>query len=136
MSQRQSNPRSGLIYAALAGLTILIGLVVHSSMIPLGPGLRKYAGDALWAAVAFFLMSILFARASTRVVAVSAFGFSAMVEFSQLYHAPWIDSVRKTSLGTLVLGYTFNWPDFVAYAVGIGLAILVDRRLSPKRADL
>jgi hypothetical protein len=46
--------------------------------------------------------------------------FSWSVEFSQLYHAPWIDEIRDTRLGALVLGSIFNWPDLVAYLVGVG----------------
>jgi hypothetical protein len=32
------------------------------------------------------------------------------VEFSQLYHAPWIDTIRAARIGALVLGSTFNAP--------------------------
>jgi hypothetical protein len=42
-----------------------------------------------------------------------------MVEISQLYHAPWIDSIRQTALGGLVLGFGFLWTDLVCYSVGI-----------------
>jgi len=40
------------------------------------------------------------------------------VEVSQLYHAPWIDSIRSTTLGGLVLGFGFLWTDLVCYLVG------------------
>lgn len=33
--------------------------------------------------------------------------FLFVIEFSQLYHAEWIDQIRDTSLGGLVLGYGF-----------------------------
>jgi hypothetical protein len=49
-----------------------------------------------------------------------------MIEVSQLYHAPWIDSVRHTTLGGLALGYDFDWRDLVCYAIGIGCAALLD----------
>ena len=41
------------------------------------------------------------------------------VECSQLYHAPWIDSVRRTWLGRVTLGTTFGWGDLAVYLVGI-----------------
>ena len=48
-----------------------------------------------------------------------AAGFSLMIELSQLYHAPWIDAIRRTRLGGLVLGYGFLWSDLACYAVGV-----------------
>ena len=71
----------------------------------------------------------LLPRASTLVVALLALTFSWSVEFSQLYHAPWIDAIRATIPGKLVLGNTFNWLDLPAYAVGIALGALVEWRL-------
>ena len=55
-----------------------------------------------------------------------AFCFSCVVELTQLYHAPWIESVRGTRVGILVLGATFNWPDLIAYGVGIVLGCLAE----------
>jgi hypothetical protein len=128
----RSGIRSRLVYAALGGMVIITGLIVHSQIIPLPPALRKYLGDALWALVAFFGFGFILNRASTSAAAFSAFCFAALIEFSQLYHAPWIDSVRATTFGVLVLGSTFNWPDFLAYAIGIGLGVLVETAIVTK----
>ena len=43
-----------------------------------------------------------------------------------MYHAPWIDSIRRTTLGGLVLGFGFVWSDLACYAVGVGLGILIE----------
>jgi hypothetical protein len=126
--------RSRFVYAVLIGTIILIGLIVHSHIIPLQPALRKYLGDALWAAVAFFMFGLILNRASTGTVAFSAFIFSASIEISQLYHSPGIDSIRATLLGGLVLGSTFNWPDFIAYAIGIGLGVSSERTLMTRES--
>jgi len=40
-------------------------------------------------------------------------------EVSQFYHAPWIDSIRSTTLGGLVLGFGFKLSDLVCYCVGV-----------------
>ncbi|MFM8818855.1 MAG: DUF2809 domain-containing protein, partial [Phycisphaerales bacterium] len=37
----------------------------------------------------------------------------------QLHHAPWIDGIRATRLGALVLGSGFLWSDIACYAVGV-----------------
>jgi hypothetical protein len=58
-----------------------------------------------------------------------ALTFAWGVEFSQLYRAPWIDAVRGTIPGRLVLGNTFKWLDLPAYAVGIAFGALAEWRL-------
>jgi Protein of unknown function (DUF2809) len=47
------------------------------------------------------------------------------VEVGQLYHAPWIDSIRRTTLGRPILGFDFVWSDLACYALGDGPGILI-----------
>ncbi len=91
--------------------------------------LSNNGGDALWALMVFVGFGFLLTRASTLKVALLALTFSWGVELSQLYHAPWIDMIRATIPGKLVLGNTFYWPDLLAYAVGIALGALAEWRL-------
>jgi hypothetical protein len=51
------------------------------------------------------------------------------VEFSQLHDAPWIDAMRATIPGKLILGNTFHWPDLLAYALGTALGAWAEWRL-------
>lgn len=85
-----------------------------------------YAGDTLWALAAFLGFGLLRPRASTWAIALLASAFSVLIEVSQLYRAPWIDSIRRTTIGGLVLGYDFVWSDLACYAVGVGLGILIE----------
>ena len=55
-----------------------------------------------------------------------ALATSYVDEFSQLYHAPWIDSIRSTFLGHIILGEGFIWVDLVAYAIGIWIGMLAE----------
>jgi hypothetical protein len=123
-SETALRSRSRFVYLILVGVAIAIGLVLHSRVIPMPVILRKYSGDGLWALMVFLALGLMFNRASTGRLALAAYCFAAMIEVSQLYHAPWIDSIRATMLGALVLGSTFNWPDFIAYAVGIGVGTI------------
>jgi hypothetical protein len=68
----------------------------------------------------------LLPRASTRTIALLAMILSLAVELSQLYHAPWIDSIRQTTLGGLILGFGFLWSDLACYAVGVGLGVILE----------
>jgi hypothetical protein len=117
-----------VLYAGLALAVIGCGLLWRSGLIPLPQWLSNNGGDALWALMVFVCFGFLLPRASTWVVALPALAFSWGVEFSQLYHAPWIDAVRATLPGRLVLGNTFNWPDLPAYAVGIALGAWAEWR--------
>jgi hypothetical protein len=113
----------------LALAVVAAGLLWRSGLIPLPGWLSNNGGDALWALMIFLGFGFLLPRAPTPIVAVLAVTFSWSVEFTQLYHAPWIDAIRATLPGRLVLGSTFNWPDLPAYALGIGLGAWAEWRL-------
>ncbi len=111
--------RNRPLYALLALAVIGLGLASrhYAHVLPLF--LRKNAGDALWALMVFVLCGLLFGRRPTWWTAGVALAFSVLIEFSQIYHAPWIDAIRAYPLGHLVLGSGFAWGDMVCYAVGI-----------------
>lgn len=87
----------------------------------------EYAPDALWASMVYFLFRVIIPKSPIWKNAIAALLFSYCIEFSQLYHAPWIDKIRSYRLGGLVLGFGFLWSDLICYTVGVGLAVLIDR---------
>ena len=99
----------------------------------------KYPGDALWALAVFLGWMFLFPRKSTWDLAGLAFATSCLVEISQLYQAPWINSIRATTLGHLVLGTTFSWRDILAYGIGtligVGIDIILTQRTQSAALD-
>lgn len=102
------------------------GLLWRSAANPVSPFLHKYGGDALWALLMFLGFRCLLIRAALLRVTLAALTFCFAVEFSQLYHAPWIDAIRDTRLGALAIGSTFNAPDLVAYAAGVAVGFLIE----------
>lgn len=88
--------------------------------------LAVYSGDVLWATMVFLGIAFLFKTQPSKYIAVAALLFSFGIEFSQLYHAPWIDQIRATTIGGLVLGYGFLWSDLICYTVGIIIAMVID----------
>jgi hypothetical protein len=56
-----------------------------------------------------------------------AVGFCFAVEFSQLFHLPALDALRRTTAGHLALGSGFDPRDFVSYATGVLAAVLLER---------
>jgi Protein of unknown function (DUF2809) len=120
----------------LAATVVALGLASRRFRGELPALVGEYAGDVLWAAMVFLLISAGWPGASTRRVAAGAAVFALAVELGQLYHAPWIEAVRHTRLGGLVLGFGFLWSDLVCYAVGIALAVALDRWLLRRHDEL
>ena len=120
---RRRPPILWLILIALAAFLGIGSRRFASSL----PGLvAAYAGDTLWALAAFLGIGLLLPRALMWRVAALAMSFCVIIEVSQLYHASWIDSIRGTTLGGLVLGYGFLWGDMECYAVGVGVVMLAE----------
>lgn len=121
-----------LLGAMLAVLAL--GLVWRSPHLPFPLWLRKYGADALWALLVYLLVRFPAPKARPITSAAIAFGFAVLIEFTQLYHAPWIDALRATRLGALILGSVFNWPDLVAYAAGSLIGLLIEARFQRNSA--
>jgi hypothetical protein len=119
--------RNRLAYAVAVGVVIGTGLVWRSGLIALPNFVAKYGGDALWALVVFLCLGFVFHRSSPMRIALAAVCFAWAIEFLQLYHGEWIDAVRSTRPGQLLLGSTFNSPDLIAYVIGIALGAFVER---------
>jgi hypothetical protein len=96
--------------------------------------IAKYGGDTIWAGEFLFFLRILFPQAKLFRLAVFNYLFGVIVEVSQLWHTPWLDAIRHTQIGKLMLGVGFVWSDLLCYAVGTlgawGIGILIDRYTS------
>ncbi len=88
--------------------------------------ITTYAGDALWALALFLVLGLIRPRSTTGRLAALALLLSLLVELSQLYHARWIDSIRGTTVGGLVLGFSFLSSDLVCYAVGVVMGVALE----------
>ena len=121
---RRRNP---LIQIILIALACLLGIGSRRYAHALPGFIAAYAGDTLWALAAFLGIGLVLPRQSTRTIALLAMAFSVAIELSQLYHAPWIDSIRQTTLGGLILGFGFLWSDLACYAAGVGLGVILER---------
>lgn len=116
-----------MIYALACLLVICLGLLSRSRSISPPQWIIEYAGDALWALTAFLGLGLAFPSWTTRRTAIAALAFSIAIELSQLYHAPWIEELRRNRFGALILGRGFLWSDLVCYTVGVWFGILVER---------
>lgn len=120
--------RRRAVPAAGAVLTVVAGLSVRSV---LTGDLAKYAGDALYALLIFWLVLVVAPRTRGWVAAVVACGFSVAVELFQLTGVPATLGAHST-LARLVLGTTFNAPDLPWYAMGAAAGWAVHRLIGPR----
>jgi len=111
--------RARISFFLCAVVVTIVGLASRRYQAVLPEFIGEYAGDTLWALMLFLLVSTLLAGRTVISRATISLVLAYLVEISQLYHAPWIDSIRHTTLGGLVLGFGFLWTDLVCYTVGI-----------------
>lgn len=113
--------RSRWRLAFLIVATIALGLASRVWRKHLPPMVGDYAGDTLYALMLFWMAGFLFPSLSTRRVIARAFMVCVLIEVSQLYQADWINAIRHTRVGGLVLGFGFLWSDLICYAAGVAL---------------
>ena len=113
--------KSRTIYFLLFSTTIVLGLLSRHI-----PGVPLFIGDILWATMVYFMVRFLFINRTIKWVTIASVLFCYAIEFSQLYKAPWLDKLRHTVLGGLILGETFLWGDMLCYTAGIMIGIFIE----------
>ena len=100
------------------------------------PLVATYGGDTIWASMFLFLMRIFFSSTALFKLALFTYALGVADEVLQLYQAPWIQSIRHTRVGGLLLGFGFLWSDIVCYAIGTFIAfvmiLLIEKKLPNK----
>ncbi len=86
----------------------------------------KYPGDVLWALLVFIIIGFLFNKMEILRVSLYSLAFSYLIEISQIYHAPWIDNIRHSLFGKLVLGSGFSVIDMICYTIGILIGAILE----------
>jgi hypothetical protein len=126
--------RAYLVVALVS--TIALGLTSRKFPALFPAVLEKYPGDALWAMMVYWLVGLLAPAASVSKIALGALAISYADEISQLYQAPWINHIRATVPGHLILGSHFSWLDMLSYTIGIALVMPIDWRLLRERGKM
>ncbi|WP_246120519.1 DUF2809 domain-containing protein [Cohnella terricola] len=110
--------RARILYFSGVVVLIALGLSSRAYSNELPAFVASHAGDALWAGMIYFGVRALFVR-KTRLWAFGVgIAFCFAIEISQLYQADWINRIRATALGALVLGKGFLTVDLIRYFIG------------------
>lgn len=115
------------IYISIILATVIMGLSSRHFAMYLPKWVNLYFGDFLWAFMIFFIFAIIFRNKNTQVIVVLSLVYCYLIEISQIYHSPWIDNIRQTTVGHLILGRGFLWSDLISYTIGILAAGIIDR---------
>ena len=127
--------RNRFIYSVLVIVVILLGLGSRAASDLLPRWVHLYLGDVLWSLMIFLIMGLLFNKRSTYWIATVAISYSFLTEISQLYQAPWINMLRRTTIGGLLLGFGFLWSDLLAYIMGVAIGVLFEKVVLLKPKD-
>lgn len=114
-----------IVYIPAITITVGLGLFVRAKANWFPEVFNLYAGDALYAFMMYYIVC-LFTNKAPVYRAIAALLICYVIEFSQLYQAEWINTIRQTLPGRLVLGSGFLYSDLLAYLIGIALAFLSD----------
>jgi len=124
-----NSKRLRLYYSIAIMITIALGLASRRFAHQLPDILSDHAGDALWAIMIYIGIRILWVHKSLWFATILSLVFCYLIECSQLYQAVWINDIRHTIIGGLILGKGFLWIDLVRYTIGILIAVILDYTL-------
>ncbi|SCY57457.1 Protein of unknown function [Paenibacillus polysaccharolyticus] len=115
------------VYFIAVIITMAAGLASRTYGAVLPNWVHEHFGDALWAGMIYFGVRMVFIHLSrARAVWISVI-FSWGVEFSQMIQVPWLNDLRSTLLGALILGRGFLVIDLIRYLIGILCVYFIDR---------
>lgn len=116
-----------IIYLLLVFLVMLAGLISRQYIFNIE--MPVFVGDILWGAMIYVGFRFLIVNKSKNLSLVLALGYSYLTEITQLYQGEWINAIRHTTLGALVLGFNFSFLDIFYYTVGIAIIAFLDYKV-------
>jgi len=109
------------IAALLLLLTeIFIGFFMHDSII------RPYGGDLLVVILVYCLVKS-FVNGPVGITALGVLLFSYLIETLQYFHIVRVLGLERYAIARVIIGTSFAWTDILAYTLGIGLVLLVEK---------
>jgi hypothetical protein len=93
--------------------------------------IRPYIGDFLVVILIYCFLRSFF-KVSILKAAIGTLIFAYLVEFMQYLNLIQKLGLQNSKIANLILGNLFEWIDLLAYTLGIGLVLLIERIESPK----
>ena len=83
--------------------------------------MRDATGGVAYVVFWILVVALIRPRASAFKVTIAVLTIACILEFLQQWHPAWLEAIRRTFLGRVLLGTTFDWTDFPHYFIGAGL---------------
>ncbi len=99
---------------------VLIALYIHDRFV------RPYIGDVL-VVILIYCFAKAFLNLPVMQVALGVLAFSFAIEILQYFNVVDLLGLGHNQLARVVIGTSFAWEDFLAYAAGILIVILVEK---------
>ncbi len=119
------NWKYAIIALLIFGIEVLIALFVRDRFI------RPFMGDLLVVVLLFFAFKTILKTKALKI-AIGVFLFACGVEVLQLFEMVKLLGLEGNRVASVILGSTFDWLDLLAYFLGTIVALLIDKKLSPK----
>lgn len=116
-----------LKYATAIVITIVLGLSTRWFPDVFPDFIVVHAGDILWASMIYFGIRLFCLKRSLAWAVGWSIIFCFGIEFSQMYQAEWIVEIRRTLVGSLILGKGFLVIDLCRYVIGVAVGLIFDK---------
>ena len=122
-----------IVYSIVIVITIATGLFVRLKKQWFPDIVNLYLGDILYAFMMYYIVSFIAMYKAIKIKAIAALLICFAIELFQLYQAEWINVIRQTLPGRLILGSGFLWSDLLAYCIGVTAAFIFEKFMLSKR---
>ena len=120
------NFRYFVLALALFVLEVLIAVFAHDQFI------RPFVGDVLVVILIYCsIKSILSARVIPTAIFVLLFAYT--LEVLQYFNIVEVLRLQHSRIARIVIGTTFEWTDLIAYTLGIGLVLILEKKIKPNK---
>jgi hypothetical protein len=110
----------GLLALLLFGIEVLIALYLHDRII------RPYIGDLLVVILIYCCVKAVI-NAPVFATALGVLLFAYAVETLQYFRVVDLLGLGHSKLARVIIGSSFEWMDMLAYTLGIGLVLILER---------
>ena len=89
--------------------------------------INSHIGGVFYVLFGAILLSVVFSRLKLWQATVFAFSLTSVLEIIQYFRFPFLLELTKSKFFLYLLGNSFNWYDFIYYAIGgvVGFAVLM-----------
>ena len=113
-----------IFFVILLLIEVVIAVFAHDNFI------RPFFGDFLVVILIYCFVRSFF-NTPLVMTAIGVLLFSYLMEVLQYFNLVKMLGLQNSNLARVMIGTSFEWTDLVAYTLGIGLVILLDKSIKP-----